>query len=351
MITGCQSQSAETQSESTSQGETTQSESSQTTSDPYNGLEPMTIRIANTAPDKASLNIHSLAFKEALERITNGKITVEVYSNSSMGSDRESAEAVQLGDLDIIAVTAAPLGGFIPEMAVLDMPMMYTGYDMETIQNVFDGSYGDKLRAVCETYNFKLLDVFTGDAYRELATNKKISSPDDLKGLRIRVMENQYHMAFWQAAGASATPLAFGEVYMALQQNLLDAHENPLEVIYFSGIYEQQKYLYENANTTLFSVTFLMNLDKYNNLPDAYKTAFDEALAEARAKGIESYQTNIDEMKPLMEADGMEFLMLDDSVVTYLQDASQASNDLLSSQIGNEWIDGLKAALEEASKR
>ena len=316
--------------------------------DAYADLPDMTIHIANTAPDKASLNVHSLAFEEALERITGGKIQVEVHSNSTMGSDRESAEAVQLGDLDIIAVTAAPMMSFVPEAAALDMPMVYADYDMETIQRVFDGEWGDKMRAAFEEKGFKLLDVFTGDAYRQLATNKKIDTVDDIKNLRIRVMENVYHMDFWEKAGAAPTPLAFGEVYMALQQGLLDAHENPLEVIYFSGIYEQQKYLYTNANTTLFSVTFSMNLDKYNALPDAYKQAFDEALKEAREKSVESYQNNMKEMRTLMEDYGMEFLELDDSVVDYLKNSAENSYQMLADEIGPEWLESLFAALDEA---
>lgn len=316
--------------------------------DSYADLPEMTIHIANTAPDKASLNIHSLAFEEALERITGGKIQVEVHANSTMGSDRESAEAVQMGELNIIAVTAAPMMSFVPEAAVLDMPMVYAGYDRETIQNVFDGEWGDKMRGAFEAKGFKLLDVFTGDAYRQLATNKKIETAGDIKDLRIRVMENVYHMDFWQKAGAAPTPLAFGEVYLALQQGLLDAHENPLEVIYFSGIYEQQKYLYTNANTTLFSVTFSMNLDQYNALPDAYKQAFNEALAEARAKSVESYQNNMKEMRPLMEESGMEFLELTPDVVEYLQESAKNSYQMLADEIGAEWLDSLFAALDAA---
>jgi len=335
------SQATETQ--EASSAETTSADD--TAADPYADLDPMTIHIANTAPDKASLNVHSLAFEEALERITGGKIQVEVHANSTMGSDRESAEAVQLGDLDIIAVTAAPMMAFVPEAAALDMPMVYTGYKMETIQKVFDGQWGDKMRAAFEDNGFKLLDVFTGDAYRQLATNKKLDTVEDIKGLRIRVMENVYHMNFWEKAGAVPTPLAFGEVYLSLQQGLLDAHENPLEVIYFSGIYEQQKYLYTNANTTLFSVTFSMNLDKYNALPDAYKQAFDEALQEAREASVKSYQDNMQEMRGLMEEYGMELLALDDSVVTYLQESARNSYQMLADEIGAEWMDGLSAAL------
>ncbi|WP_434310802.1 TRAP transporter substrate-binding protein [Hominifimenecus sp. rT4P-3] len=337
---------SETQAEAATQAGT--DGQTQAGEDPYADLPEMTIHIANTAPDKASLNVHSLAFEEALERITGGKIQVEVHANSTMGSDRESAEAVQLGELNIIAVTAAPMMGFVPEAAVLDMPMVYTGYDMETIQKVFDGEWGDKMRAAFEEKGFKLLDVFTGDAYRQLATNKKIESADDVKGLRIRVMENVYHMDFWQQAGAAPTPMAFGEVYLALQQGLLDAHENPLEVIYFSGIYEQQKYLYTNANTTLFSVTFSMNLEQYNALPDAYKQAFDEALAEARAKSVESYQNNMKEMRVLMEESGMEFLELDSSVVSFLQESAKNSYQMLADEIGSEWLDSLFAALDAA---
>lgn len=350
VFTGCggSSAGASTAGSAESNVETKVAENNSSNGDAYADLPDMTIHIANTAPDKASLNVHSLAFEEALERITGGKIQVEVHSNSTMGSDRESAEAVQLGDLDIIAVTAAPMMSFVPEAAVLDMPMVYTGYDMETIQKVFDGEWGDKMRAAFEEKGFKLLDVFTGDAYRQLATNKKINTPDDIKNLRIRVMENVYHMDFWEKAGAAPTPLAFGEVYMALQQGLLDAHENPLEVIYFSGIYEQQKYLYTNANTTLFSVTFSMNLDKYNALPDAYKEAFEEALAEAREKSVESYQNNMTEMRTLMEDYGMEFLELDDSVVSYLKDSAQNSYQMLADEIGSEWLDSLFTALDEA---
>ena len=91
-----------------------------------------------------------------------------------------------------------------------------------------------------------------------------------------------------------------------------------------------------------------MNLDKYDALPDAYKEAFEEALAEAREKSVESYQNNMIEMRTLMEDYGMEFLELDDSVVSYLKDSAQNSYQMLADEIGSEWLDSLFAALDEA---
>ena len=91
-----------------------------------------------------------------------------------------------------------------------------------------------------------------------------------------------------------------------------------------------------------------MNLDQYNALPDAYKQAFNEALAEARAKSVESYQNNMKEMRPLMEESGMEFLELTPDVVEYLQESAKNSYQMLADEIGAEWLDSLFAALDAA---
>ena len=288
-------------------------------------LEPVTLHVANTAPEKASVNVYCQAFEEALERITDGKAQVEVHFGGTIGSDRETLESVQMdGDVDMVAVfSGSAVPNFVPAVAAADMPMIYQDYDLETIQAVFDGAWGDALREEFAGKGFKLLDLWTGRAFRDFATNKEINTPDDLNGLRIRVAENPYHMAFWTATGATPTPLAFGEVYMALQQGLLDAHENPSEVIFFSNMYEQQKIMYTNAQTTMISVVFVMNEGVFENLPEAYQQAYLEACAEARAAGAASYQNN----------------------------QESAAYDALANDVGPEWLENLKAALaEEAAK-
>jgi len=178
--------------------------------------------------------------KEMIEQRSNGKIKVEVYLDNQLGGDREILEGCQVGGIAMVSQTTAPQVTFIPELAVFDIPMLFDNLDLA--RKVLSGPFRQKLEPLYEKAGLKLL-LFEPIYYRETTTNKPIKTINDFKGIKFRTMENKYHMAFWKALGANPTPLNFSELYIALQQGIVDAQENPYEIVWSSKFYEVQKYL------------------------------------------------------------------------------------------------------------
>lgn len=128
-----------------------------------------------------------------------------------------------------------------------------------------DESFGRKISGVYEEGGYKLLGI-ADHGFRVMSTNKKVASIDDFKGQKIRTMENPYHLDFWKSIGANPTPMSFAEVYIGLQQNTIDAQENPYEVIVANRLYEQQDYIVE-TNHLPHLITLIMNDDFYEDMP------------------------------------------------------------------------------------
>lgn len=286
-------------------------------------------------------------FKKQLEEKSNGKITLTLYPAGQMGSDREIAESVQFGDISIISSANSPLLSFIPEVGVFDAPMIFAGYDPVKIQEVFrEGEFRNTMNEAFNKSGYELISLSANEQYREMSSNKPVSAMSDFNGIRIRTMDNKYHMAFWKAVGASPTPLAFSELYLSLQQGLIDAQENPYEVLVYTGIHEQQKYII-NTDHCLFVSMFSMNKDLYDSMPDNYKKVLAEVVTD-----YEDYNNNLTNesiattLEKLVNEFGLEVIDLDESVLNEMKEKAQPVYDMVNSDIGSEWIDMLKKELD-----
>lgn len=170
------------------------------------------------------LLVHYMA--DQLNAITGGRIQLQMYFNGSMGTDTELCESTQAGDVAFFLGSTAFTANFVPELNAIDLPFLYQDaqqfrdtMDDETVFRFYEEKYQDK--------GFELIGFFD-QGMRQMTSNIKVQSPDDMQGQKIRVMENQLHISIWQALGANPTPMAFSEVYMALQQGTIDAQETPL---------------------------------------------------------------------------------------------------------------------------
>jgi len=141
----------------------------------------------------------------------------------------------------MVATSASPLTGLVPEFNVFDLPFIVTSN--KAADAVFDGPVGAKLAKLLESKGFILLAYYE-NGFRDVTNSvRPIKSPADLKGLKIRTMQNPIHLAAWRALGANPTPMPFSEVFTAMQQNVIDGQENPIPTIYLSRYYEVQKYV------------------------------------------------------------------------------------------------------------
>jgi tripartite ATP-independent transporter DctP family solute receptor len=231
------------------------------------------------APDHPyHLGLEYLA-KLVAER-TNGEILITVHHSFQLGNERELIESLQLGtQADITIVTTAPLAGFTKEFLVYDLPFIFP--DTATARKVLDGPIGQK--SLDSVENIDLVGItFFENGFRHITNSKlPLVKPSDAKGLAIRTMENEIHMASFKVLGATPVPMAFGELFAALSQKSIDGQENPLSIIYTSKFYEIQKYCsltgHFYAPTPLF-----VGKSVWQKFTQEQKTIFKQAAQEAR---------------------------------------------------------------------
>lgn len=217
-------------------------------------------------------------FAQKVEELTDGRYHIDNYYNGSLGAERESVEAVQLGTLDIAFTSTGPIPNFVPDVAVLDVPFLFKDY--ASARAVLDGPIGDKLLATFDNYGMHAL-AWGENGFRNMTNNKlPIRTPADLAGLKMRTMENPIHIKAYEQFGISPTPMAITEVFTALQQGVVDGQENPLSVILSNHFDEVQKYISMTGHVYAPAV-FLMNAGQWQSLSDEDKAAFTEAAKQA----------------------------------------------------------------------
>lgn len=240
---------------------------------------------------------------ELVSEKTNGAVTLDVFNNSQLGSERDLLEGLQLGSLQMTCVSTAPLAGFTDSFLVFDLPFLFSS--TEQARTVLDSEVGMEILTSVEDQGLKGLAWFE-NGFRNVTNNvRPINVPDDLKGIKIRTMENQMHMAAFQIMGADPTPMAMGDVFTALQQGTIDAEENPIPIIATNKFQEVQKYLSMTGH--LFSPTpVFIAKDYFDALPAEYQTAIQEAATEAAPYQREQIdEQNVSGLEELTN-DGME---------------------------------------------
>lgn len=244
--------------------------------------DKITIRISEDASEiHPSHIVLEKCFKAPLEAASNGNITVEIYPNSMLGSLTENVNSMQMGDLEMAYLNDAILSGFIPEFAVVGLPYLFTSVD--AVHNAMAGDFGQTLSQKLES-NLGIINLGWCDVGFRNVTNSKraITSAGDLSGLKIRTMTNDLHVAYFSHLGALPTPMAFNELYTAMQQGTVDGQENPTAMIWNNNIYEVQRYM--TISEHIWTSTGLcIAKGFYEGLPADYQAAIAEAAGNATA--------------------------------------------------------------------
>ena len=232
------------------------------------------IKIAHNQPadpKEAGPHAGALAFKEAVEKGTNGQVEVQVYHSGQLGDQRVMLESVQMGTLEASSVGDAVLVNFFPPIGVIGIPYLFK--DSATAFKVLDGKFGQELsKGLVEKTGIRIL-AYGENGFRHFTNSKReIRKPTDMKGLKMRVQENPAHVQMVSALGGIPVPMAWTEVYTSLQQGVLDGQENPLSVIVVSKLWEVQKYLVLDSH--LWSATLLVINEKlFQSYPQNIRTA------------------------------------------------------------------------------
>ena len=217
-------------------------------------------------------------FAKEVEQCTAGRYKIKTFYNGALGGERESIEAVQLGTQELAFSSSGPVPNFVPETKILDIPFLFR--DKAHARGVLDGPIGQELLAKFDSKGFKAL-AWAENGFRHVTNNKRaVNSPEDLKGLKLRTMENPVHIQAYKALGIITTPMAFPEVFTALQQGTVDGQENPLPVITSAKFEQVQKHL--SLTGHVYSPCILvMNKAAYEKLSAEDKKHFLEAAKVA----------------------------------------------------------------------
>ena len=217
-------------------------------------------------------------FAKEVEARTNGRYKIQTFYAGALGAERESVEGVQLGTLDLTMTSTGPLPNFVPEVAILDIPFLFRDY--AHARAVLDGPIGQEMLQKFPPKGMVAL-AWGENGFRHMTNSKRpVNVPDDLKGLKMRTMENPIHIQAYKQFGILPTPMAFTEVFTALQQGTVDGQENPLSVITAAKLDQVQKNLSLTGHVYSPAV-ILMNKAQWDKLSAADKTAFLDAAKEA----------------------------------------------------------------------
>lgn len=196
------------------------------------------IRFGHGAAESNERHLAVLKFKDLVEEKSEGKMKVQVYPNEQLGSEAEMIESVTFNDLQMVAASA--FSQYDQRISVFELPYLFDSY--EEAWNVLDGDIGQQVAEPLLEDGLRIVAYFE-NGFRHVTSNKPIEKPEDLNGLKIRTPEFPLSVSTFKAFGSNPTPMAFGELYMALQQGTVDAQENPIANTYASKFNEIQDYL------------------------------------------------------------------------------------------------------------
>ena len=236
-------------------------------------MDPVTLRLAHVVNEQDGFHIAATKFEELVEERTDGKVNIEIFPNASLGDERTLLEGMQIGTVDMGVITNGPVANFVEEMAFL-FPSPEAAY------SVLDGPIGQELLDKLADVNLKGL-AYAERGFRNLTNSERaVNSPEDLDGLRIRVMENPVYTDTFRELGANAIPMAWTEALTAMQQGTIDGQENPVNVIHSFKLDETQNYMTLSRHTYAPAI-FVMGMPAWNQLPEAAQDVIRQAAQEA----------------------------------------------------------------------
>ena len=236
------------------------------------------LKIGHVLAKGSHYDIGANVFCDEIDKGTSGRYKCQIYPASALGGEREEIEAVQLGTQDFVITSTGPVGNFVPEIKIVDVPFLFRDYDHA--RKTLDGAIGQAMLAKFQAHGLVAL-AWTENGFRHMTNNKRaIVNASDASGLKMRTMENKVHMEGYRTFGILPTPMAFPEVFGALQQGVVDGQENPIPVILASKFSQVQKHL--SLTWHVYSPALYITSPRVmNKLSEADKKAFYEAAKKA----------------------------------------------------------------------
>lgn len=286
-----------------------------------------------------------LKFKEIVEEKTDGAIKVETYHSGQLGDDRTMTEALQLGTQEVVIPSTAPLANFVPEFSVFDIPFLFPSE--EVADTVLDGEVGQELLGKLEEQNLVGLSYWE-NGFRDLTNSERaVATAEDFEGLKIRTMENDLHLDAFKALGANPTPMAFTELFTAMQQGTVDGQENPYATIYLQKFYEVQEHV-SNTHHIYSPFVFLMSKSFYDGLSEDQQKIVKEASVEAGLHQRELNREANEKYLEKLQEEGMEYTEITDEARQEMVDKVAPVIEDYKPKIGEETVEKVYQAIEDA---
>lgn len=266
-------------------------------------------------------------FGEILSEKTDGHVKVSVFAGASLGTEQENLTQIKTNEIQFALFGDVFTTQLLQEYNATSIPFVFSDIN-ESIS--YWESISDEVDAKVKNDGNMYIVGREWRAPRQLTANKAIEHPADLAGFKLRVPETKFYLDVWGSLGALTTPVNWSEVFTALQTNVVDGQENPIETYYQAGLCEVQSHTMLTSHINTF-YTWAVNCDFYDSLPEEYKKAFDEAAKEALDECNSGLMARQDEIIEKMKAEGHTFVEVDkDEFRTAAMDSIKACADTLS---------------------
>ena len=303
-----------------------------------------TITVSNGVSETHPVADGVAAMRECMTERTGGAWTLNAFWSSSLGDDLQATQALRSGTQEMVITSTSPLVGLEPSLGVFDLPFLFA--DAQEADAILDGPFGqmisDRLR---ETGVVNL--AYWENGFRNLTNSlRPVTSLDDFDGMRVRVMQNNIFLDTFQTLGANALPMAFGEVFTALETGTIDAQENPFVTIHTSQFYQVQDYVSATRHAyTPFMVLFSGPIfGTYSE--QEQQILFDCAVIGRDVQRAVSRALSGDSLAAI-QAEGMNFNGLETAELERIREAVAAVYDRHAETIGEDVVEGIRTALAE----
>jgi len=266
------------------------------------------LRLGHQSPEETNVQEYAVLFKTILEEKTEGDVAVEIYPFRQLGTDRELLEAMQFGTLEFGIINGPPISGFAPETAVVDLPFLFRDWDH--VKGFLDSDVKDEYLALTEEAQLKNMGIMAR-GFRHVTNSKKpIETPEDMKGMTIRVIESPVYVNAYKEIGASPQSMNWGDAYTALEQKAIDAQENTMDIIHDENVAEVQEFVSKTGINFVYSFIMASKLE-FDKWPEDIQQAVLEAADEAGKEMTKQNEHNEGEFEEKLKAKGMEINEVD----------------------------------------
>lgn len=267
--------------------------------------------LGHTLPQTHPVHKGIVEFQKVLEKKSNGKLKVKIFPDAQLGSEREVLELLQIGSVAATKVSAATLSNFVPEYNVLGIPYLFR--DKQHQFEVLEGEIGKSILQKGSKFWLRGLCYYDAGSRSFYTSKKAIRTPEDLEGLKIRVMNNQMAINMVNSMGGSATPLAYGELYTAIQQGVVDGAENNPPSFVSSNHYEISKYYTLDQHSSVPDV-LLIGTKYWDKLSDQEKIWVQEAADESAQAQKVFWNESVEESMETAKSAGVEIIIPEKSL-------------------------------------